>query len=482
MNYAPNATQPESRRRRGFACAVFSLGAAIVSFAAGACGQAPQPEKLAAPSDPQTRRAGEDWKQWRGPRSNGIAAQTTLPAAWPAAPFEPRWRVPLGEGWSSPVVAGGRVYTVDRKDAVERSAAYDADTGKLLWERTSPVDFDPHQVGRRHGNGPKSTPAYADGLVYTLGISGRLQCFKADIGEPVWKSFFPEQFGTAIELPDGRAYVVGEDHVVVPIAAGSKGESRGAPVPLFGYTGSPLVFGEFLIAATGGTSDTERRGTITAFERRTGKVAWQALDEHVSYSSPVSAEFAGVRQVVVPTGPNLVGLELATGKKLWSVPYQIQYDETIGTPVVAGDLVLITATGQPLSAWRIAKNAAGEFTATEAWSNQDLSSYLSSMVVVGDYVYGMNDGGEFHCLKLADGKTIWRGGSHGYYTTPLVAGDRILVLNERGKLDVITVNPEKYEPIASLQVAKEYSWTSPAIVGNRIYIRSQRALMCFELK
>lgn len=482
MNFGRTATQLVSRWIHVFACA------AIVCCATSACGQAPPAEKLAAPSDPQVRRGGEDWTQWRGPRSNGIAAQTALPAVWPAAPLEPRWRVPLGEGWSSPVIADGRVYTLDRKDtadrkgSVERAAAYDADTGKLLWERTSPVDFDPHQVGRRHGNGPKSTPAFADGLVYTLGISGRLQCFKAESGEPVWTSFFPEQFGTPMTLPDGRAEVVGEEHVVVPIAPGPGGESRGAPVPLFGYTGSPLVFGELLIAATGGTSDIERRAAITAFDRRTGKVAWQALEEHVSYSSPVPAEFGGVRQVVVPTGPNLVGLEVATGKKLWEVPYQIQYDETIGTPVVSGDLVLITATGQPLSAWRITKNAAGEFAATKAWSNDDLSSYLSSMVVVGDYVYGMNDGGEFHCLKLADGKTIWRGGSHGYYTTPVVAGDRILVLNERGKLDVIAVNPEKYEPIASLQVAKEYSWTSPAIVGNRIYIRSQRSLLCFEMK
>lgn len=482
MKPSRTATQLAPRRFRGFARTALALGAVVVCCTTIACGQAPPTEKLAAPSEPQVRRSGEDWTQWRGPRSNGIAAQTALPAKWPAAPLEPRWRVPLGEGWTSPVVASGRVYTVDRKDTVERSAAYDADTGKLLWERTSPVDFDPHQVGRRHGNGPKSTPAFADGLVYTLGISGRLQCFKAESGEPVWNSFFPEQFGSPIALPEGRAYVVGEDHVVVPIAPGRGGESRGGLVPLFGYTCSPLVFGDLLIAATGGTSDVERRHAITAFERRTGKVAWQALEEHVSYSSPVPAEFGGVRQVVVPTGPHLVGLELTTGKKLWSVPFQIQYDETIGTPVVTGDLVLITATGQPLSAWRITKNAAGEFAATEAWSNLDLSSYLSSMVVVGDYVYGMNDGGEFHCLKLADGKTIWRGGSHGYYTTPVVAGDQILVLNERGKLDVIAVNPEKYEPLASLQIAKEYSWTSPAIVGNRIYIRSQRALLCFELK
>jgi len=451
---------------------------ALACCTTSACGQAPVVEKFAAPTDPAILKKGEDWSQWRGPRSNGIALQTALPTTWPAGPLEPRWRVPTGEGWSSPIIGDGRVYVLDRNAGQERAAAYDADTGKLLWERTNPVDFDPHQVGRRHGSGPKGTPAFADGHVYTLGIAGWLQCLKAGSGEVVWKSYFPEEFAEPIPLPDGRTYVVGEDHVVVPISAGPDGASRGAQVPLFGYTGSPLVFGDFVVAATGGV----RGGTITAFDRRTGKVAWHALRENVSYSSPVGAEIHGVKQVVVPTGPRLVGLELATGKLLWSVPYQNQYDETIGTPVVAGDMVLLTAVSRPLSAWRIARNGAGEFSATEVWTSEDLSSYLSSVVVVGEFVYGMNDGGEFHCLSLADGKTIWRGGTHGYYTTPVVAGDRILVLNERGLLDVLAVNPKAYEPIASLRVSKEPTWTSPAVVGDRIYIRSRCALMCFEVK
>ncbi|MCE9606908.1 MAG: PQQ-like beta-propeller repeat protein [Planctomycetia bacterium] len=457
----------------------------LLCCATSACAQATAP--AGAPEKPvgtatlptETRPAvstagqGEDWSQWRGPRSNGIALRTSLPSTWPSAPLEPVWRMPLGEGWSSPVVGEGRVYMLDRNGPLERAAAYDAVTGKLLWERTNPVDFNPHAVGRRYGNGPKGTPAFAGGFVYTLGIAGWLQCLKAESGEVVWKSYFPAEFAESVPLADQRTYVVAEDHVVVPIGGG-----RGAPVPLFGYTGSPLVFDQFVIASTGGA----RGGTITAFERTTGKVAWHALHENVSYSSPVSAEIGGVKQVVVPTGPRLVGLELATGKLLWSVPYQNQYDETIGTPVAAGELVLLTAVGRPLSAWKIGRNAAGEFAASEVWQNDDLQSYLSSVVVVGEFVYGMNDGGEWHCLKLADGKTIWRGGNHGYYTTPLVAENRILALNERGVLDVLGVNPQAYEPIVTTRVAKEPTWTSPALVGNRLYVRMRSALVCYELK
>ena len=478
MNNRCASTNSPPQKRGSVVSSALLIALGLCCSATPACGQAPTIEKLAAPSDPATLPRGEDWTQWRGPRSNGLAMQTALPSAWPKAAPEPRWVAPLGEGWSSPIVAAGRVYVLDRKAELERVAAYDADTGKLAWERTNPVDFDPHQVGRRHGNGPKGTAAFADGYVYTVGIAGWMQCLKVDNGELVWKHYFPEEFADPVPLPDSRAYVVGEDHVIVPISDGPGGIKRGAQVPLFGYTGSPLVFGEFVIAATGGV----RGGTITAFDRKTGKVAWHALRENVSYSSPVVAEIGGVKQVIVATGPRLVGLELATGKLLWDVPYQNQYDETIGTPVVAGDHVLLTAVGRPLSAWRIARDTAGGFAATELWRNEDFSSYLSSVIVVGDYVYGMNDGGEWNCAKLSDGKTIWRGGSHGYYTTPIVAENRILALNERGTLDVVAANPAKYEPIASLHLAKDATWSTPAIVADRLYIRSKSALLCFELK
>jgi outer membrane protein assembly factor BamB len=255
------------------------------------------------------------------------------------------------------------------------------------------------------------------------------------------------------------------------------GNGQGAAVPLFGYTGSLLIAGDRLIAPVGGP----RGGTIMAFDKATGAVLWKSLDENVSYSSPVRAEIGGVAQVVVPTGPRVVGLALDDGRLLWSFPYQVQYDETIGTPCVAGDVVLVTAVGRPLSAHRIVAEG-GRFRVVDLWRSDDLSSYLSSMVVVGDYVYGMNDGGEWSCLRLADGKAVWHGGSHGYYCTPVVVERRLLGLNERGKLAVIAADPMTYQPLAMNNLVNEATWTSPAVVGNRLYVRSQSKLMCFEIR
>ena len=412
------------------------------------------------------------WPSWRGPDGSGIARQSSFPTVWPTGALNPTWHRPTSEGWSSPVVADGRVFITDRTGNVERVAAFEAATGKPLWERTNPVDFDPHQVGRRHGNGPKGTPVVVGERVFTLGIAGWLQALNVADGTVVWKHVLPAEFGEPQALPGKRAEVNGEENVIVPIAPG-----LGAPVPLFGYTGSPVADGDLLIGPVGGSQG----GTIMAFDQATGAVRWKSLTENVSYSSPIVVELGGVRQVVVRTGPRVVGLAVADGRLLWSFDYQIQYDESIGTPVVAGDLVLVTAVGRPLSAHRVV-DANGQFSVSEVWRSDVLSSYLSSMLAFEGHLYGMNDGGEWHCLQLSDGKTVWRGGSHGYYSTPVLVDRRLLGLNERGQLAVISAEPTAYREIAVNRLTAEATWTSPAVVGNRLYVRSRSGLFCFEIR
>lgn len=418
------------------------------------------------------------WPHWRGPTGQGIVANTKLPNKWPAA-LEPAWMARLGTGWSSPVVAAGRVFVTDRLDGSERVFAFDAKTGKQLWVQTDPLDFDPHAVGARHGNGPKSTPVVADGKVYSLGIAGRLQCLRAADGQRLWEVNFPARFGTRRPLPRGRAFVNGTESVIVPI-----GDGQGAPVPLFGYTGSLLLAQGKVISSVGGA----KAGTIMAFDAATGKEAWRALDDEVSYSSPVAARLAGIEQVVVMTGPEVVGLELASGRKLWSHPFQIQYNESISTPVVADPYVIVTGDGRPLTALKITPRGDGCSLAV-AWENRDLSSYLSSMVVAEGHVYGMNDGGEFGCVRISDGKTVWlaggrtvwRDGRAGFYSTPLLAGSQLLALDEQGRLIVLSATPKSPQPTSITRLTDRETWSSPALVGDMMYVRAREQLLAFEL-
>ena len=419
---------------------------------------------------PTDAKASAAWPNWRGPTGQGLAADAILPEKWPTGDVEPLWKSPVAEGWSSPVVDGGRVFVTDRDGMSERVLAFDADTGRPLWQRATPVDFDPHAVGRRHGNGPKSTPVASSGRVYALGIAGLLQCLDARDGSVVWSVNYPAAFGVREPLPGGRAYVNREENVIVPI-----GNGQGAPVPLFGYTGSLAHDGDLLISFVGGG----RAGTLVAFNKQTGDVVWKSLDENVSYSSPVVTTLGGVRQVVTMTGPRVVGLDLADGRLLWSYPFQIQYDESIATPAVGDDTVVVTGDGHPLTALRIAKNG-DKWSVSVAWEDDGLSSYLSSPLVNAGRVYGMSNSGEIFCLNIADGKDVWVGGSHGYYCTPVLAGRQLLCLNERCELEVLATDAAEFRSVASCRLGRGGSWTSPAVVGSRLYLRTGEDLRCVD--
>jgi outer membrane protein assembly factor BamB len=297
-----------------------------------------------------------------------------------------------------------------------------------------------------------------------------LSCCAVADGKLLWSRNFPAEFGRVQELPGGRARVNREESVIVPI-----GNGQGAPVPLFGYTGSLLPVDELLVCSVGG----QRGGTIMAFDRATGKEVWRALDENVSYSSPVIADLAGVRQIVVMTGPRVVGLEPRSGKLLWSYPFQLQYDESISTPVVTDNLVIVGGTGMALTAVAVERRG-NSFEARRKWENFDLCSYLSSMIAVGDTLFGMNDGGEFNAVSLVDGKTLWNGGRHGYYSTPVRDGNRLLCLNERAVLGVISAERDQFVQLGRSPLSQADSWTSPAVVEGRIYVRDSSAVRCFE--
>jgi outer membrane protein assembly factor BamB len=133
-----------------------------------------------------------------------------------------------------------------------------------------------------------------------------------------------------------------------------------------------------------------------------------------------------------------------------------------------------------LTALRITRQS-DEWRKEIAWTNDVLSSYLSSMLVHEGHVYGMNDGGEFACVRTSDGKTVWTGGSHGYYCSPVLAGRRLLALNEQGELAVLAADPAAYRPLGASRLAHSATWTMPAIVGSRIYVRSGDGLDCFDL-
>ncbi|HEX3726982.1 MAG TPA: hypothetical protein VHV08_12095, partial [Pirellulales bacterium] len=136
--------------------------------------------------------------------------------------------------------------------------------------------------------------------------------------------------------------------------------------------------------------------------------------------------------------------------------------------------------GHPTTALKISADGANQ-SATMVWENFDLTSYLSSMLGYQGHIYGMNDGGELCCVRASDGKTLWSGGKHGYYCTPLLADGRLLCLNERGTLLVVAAGPGGYRVLGESQLTDAATWTTPALVGQQLYIRSADGLRCLSL-
>jgi outer membrane protein assembly factor BamB len=248
--------------------------------------------------------AAQDWPQWRGPARDGLAGKGVVArASWPAA-LTQAWKVNVGEGHASPVVAGNRVYVFARRGEDEVLECVDLASGKSLWKQPHPAPYTMNPAARAHGKGPKATPVVAAGRVVTLGITGALTAHDTQNGRVLWRHDFQKRFK--------------------------------ATAPIYGTATSPVVDGERVIAHVGGEND----GSLSAFDAATGVERWSWKGDGPGYASPIVATLAGRRQVVTQTQQNVVGLAADTGELLWKVPFTTAYEQNSVTPVIGGDLLV----------------------------------------------------------------------------------------------------------------------------------------------
>jgi len=411
--------------------------------------EAGQPaEKPARPSGEPAQRASSapkplaDWPQWRGPNRDGVVHGVTVPAKWPKA-LQEEWTVPVGKGVASPVVVGGSVYLLTRqKNDDEVVLCLDLKSGKETW-RSEPHPA-PYKPGNGEGNAddrPRSTPAVADGRVFTLGMTGMLSCFDAQTGKLLWRK-----------------------------------DTKYAP-----YMGSsPLVADGLCIACVG---DGGKSGGLTAFDAKTGEVKWCFVEGGTMSGSPILVDLAGERQLVTYSNWNAAGVSAATGKKLWGVgPGGAGMPCT--TPVQYKDLLILADYLAPLRALRLGRGDKG-ITAKEVWKAHDeLRLYYSSPVVANDMVFGMStrNGGCFFSLDANNGKTLWESdGRQGGYASIVNLGSVLLVLKDRGQLLVVKPSARTFERIAEYRVSDRPTVAHPVFLGNRILIKDDTTLRLFRL-
>jgi outer membrane protein assembly factor BamB len=375
-----------------------------------------------------------DWPQWRGVNRDGATTTFRPPAKWPEA-LTMKWRQDVGEGYTTPVVVGDAVYAFGRQAGDnEVVTAFDAATGKQLWQTRYPAPYTLVKAAAGHGMGPKATPAYADGRLFTFGISGILTALDAKSGKILWQKPAP------------------------------------AEGPTFTTSQSPLVDRGRLIVHVGGA----KGGALTAFDPATGDPKWQWTGDSPSYGSPIVAELGGVRQIVTFTLDNLVGVSADSGELLWLRPFKAPSQVNAGTPIVYRDMIIVSGQDLGITAFRVSRQG-GKWVTENVWENGDLFYRLSNSVIVGNALFGLSpqNRGQFFFIDAATGKTLWTGEPRTADNAAIAkAGNLLLILKTSGELIVADgSNTSGLTPIRTYKVAEPPTWGAPSFSGNRMFVR-----------
>jgi outer membrane protein assembly factor BamB len=380
--------------------------------------------------------AAQEWNQWRGPDRTGIASSFTPPPTWPDRPTKV-WQVEAGAGHSSPVVSTGRVFLFSRIGGQEAVTAFDVTSGKQIWRQTYDAPYDVNPAATSHGSGPKSTPAVADGRLYTFGIGGILSAFEAASGRVLWREDFRKGFKET--------------------------------APDFGTAMSPIVVDGLVIVHAGGPD----QGAILALDARNGRVRWAWRGDGPAYASPVVGTFGGVRQVITQTQKHLAGVLLSDGSLAWQIPFTTAYEQNIVTPVVHEDTVIYSGIEKPLTAVRIAERD-GKWTAEQVWQNPSVPMYMSSPVLVDGVLFGLThrNRGQFVAVDARTGETRWATrGREAENAAFVAAGDVVLATTTEGELVILRRNPASFDLVKRYTVAESPIWAHPAPAGRGVVIK-----------
>jgi outer membrane protein assembly factor BamB len=408
----------------------------------------------------------DDWPQWRGAGRDGVWKETGLVRKFATPQLEARWRVPVSNGYSGPTVANGRVYLTDRvvePKQQERVLCFDSRTGKPLWTHA----YDAPYGGVGYPDGPRASVTVEGGRAYAIGAVGHLHCLDAATGRVIWSKDCDREY-----------------------------EIR---MPIWGISAAPLIEGELVIVQIGGSNN----ACLVAFDKKTGQERWRALPDRASYSPPIVIEQAGRRVMVCLTGDRVVGLDPQSGKLHWEYPFPArQMVIAIPTPVVDRDRLFLTSFYEGSLMLRLKQDSLGvekmwERRGQNERSTDALHSIISTPVILGDHLYGVDSYGELRCLEVATGDRVWESleavPRARWSTIHFVKNeDRVWMFNERGQLIISRLSPKGFEEISRTQVIRPtlgqlaqrggVVWSHPAFANQHVFARNDEELVCASLK
>ncbi|UCF37675.1 MAG: PQQ-like beta-propeller repeat protein [Acidobacteriota bacterium] len=386
--------------------------------------------------------SAQDWSQWRGPNRDGVASAVQLPKSWPGQLIL-EWKVEVGEGHSSPVIAGEFVYVHTRQGDDEFVTCLSRSDGQVVWKSAPrPVPYRMNSAADGHGKGPKSTPVISEGQLFTVSITGAVTAWDATTGKVRWTRGFSRVFEQTS--------------------------------PLYGTATSPLLNEGRVYVHVGGHDS----GALKALNARTGEDIWSWNGDGPGYASPILTNVNGTRQLVTQSQEKVVGLDAADGALLWEITFKTPWSQNVVTPVVYQDLLVFSGLQNKTFAVRLEQDG-DRWNPKVAWEDSRHSMYMNSPVLSGESLYGMahQRSGQFFCLNAATGELNWVSeGREGENASIVRAGGVLFFLTDEAKLIVIEDNSSEYKILATYSLADSPTWAHLAVQGSQILVKDKTHL------
>lgn len=410
-----------------------------------------------------------DWPQYKGPARNDISAETNLLSQWPANGPPLVWTfADAGVGLSGPAIVGDRLFTLGGRGDTEYLIALDLNsvenqTVSEAWAVAIGPLFD--FQGNKWSSGPSATPTVDDGRIYALGGNGHLICVEAAAGQQRWR----------VDLPKDLAAEVN------PIGGGPKKLG-------WGFTWSPLVDGKHLICLPGGPA-----GTVAALDKKTGQVVWRSneLTDQAAYTSPIVAEFGGVRQYVALTNQGIYGVAAEDGRLLWSHHPAKRYStEVVNSPIVRGEFVYVTVgSGQGCLLIRV-QSTGGVFQTEEVYANTNLANHHGNVVLVGDHNYGFGQGRGLVCQEFLTGEVVLSERKLRAGALTWANGRFYCYGEDRGEVVLLEVSSSGWNESGRFTIPQETQlrkpsgklWTPPVVANGHLFLRDQDLIFCYDVR
>ena len=406
-----------------------------------------------------------DWPQWRGPNRDGVWQETGIIEKFDTSPLPVVWRAKIANGYSGPTVSDGRVYVTDRvttPKGMERIHCFDAMDGKEKWVYEYECKY--KKVG--YPDGPRCSVSIDKSRIYSLGTMGHLFCLDAANGDVHWS----KDLNTEYDLK----------------------------IPTWGIASSPIVEKDLVIVLVGGKDN----ACIIAFDKTTGVEKWTALNDGASYVAPIVIEQADKRVLVCLTDQRLVGLDPLTGKLYWQVPF-VPKKMTISaaTPVFNNNYLFVSSF---YDGSLLVKVDSDKLEAKKVWrrrgeneKNTDaLHCMISTPILSGDNIYGVDSYGQLRCLDLLTGDRVWESPDAvpkaRWANIHMVQNsDKVWMFNERGELLITRLSVDGFQEISRTKLIEPTEgqlgsrggvcWSHPAYAYKHIYVRNDNELLCVYL-